>query len=47
MGVVEVILVLKAVSEQAIETDVGEPDQAKSGDQRPILPPADCDDRCR
>jgi hypothetical protein len=47
MGVLEVIVVLEAVPDQAIDADVGEPDQAEREDQRLVLPPADCDGRCR
>ena len=39
--------VCKAVSDQAIDADVRKPDQAERDDQRLVLPPADCDNRCR
>jgi hypothetical protein len=47
MGVLEVIVVFQAVSDQAIEADVGEPDQAERDDQGLVLPPADGDNRRR
>jgi hypothetical protein len=47
MGVLEVVVVLKAVFDQAIEADVGERDQAERDDQGLVLPPADGDDRRR
>src|SRR4051812_43676553 len=47
MCVLELIVVLKAVAEQAIEADMGEPDQAKREDQRLVLPPPDCHDSGR
>jgi hypothetical protein len=47
VGVLEVVVVLQAVAEEAVKADVGEPDQADGDDKGFALPPAEPDHRCR
>jgi hypothetical protein len=43
VGVLEVVAVLQAVAQEAVETDVRQPDQAEGQDERPVLPPPEND----
>jgi len=43
MGVLEMIVVLQAVTEKAVNADVSEPDQAEGKDKVLALPPAEPD----
>jgi hypothetical protein len=47
MGVLEVVAVFQAVTEQPVRADMREPDQAEGQDQRPALPPAETRERGR
>lgn len=39
----EAVVVLEAAALEAVEADVGQPDQAQGQDQRPVLPPSEAD----
>ncbi len=43
----EAVVVLEAVAQEAVETDVGQPDQTQGQDQRPVLPPTQVDQHGR
>ncbi len=43
MGVLEMIVVLQAVAEEAVNADVSEPDQTEGKDKVLALPPAEPD----
>jgi hypothetical protein len=47
MGVLEMIVVLQSVAEEAVKADVAEPGQGEGQDKGSALPPAEPDHRCR
>ncbi|HXL95150.1 MAG TPA: hypothetical protein VN969_39990 [Streptosporangiaceae bacterium] len=47
MGVLEAVVVLESVAQEAVHADVGQPDQAQGQDQRVVLPPAQADQHGR
>ena len=43
VSVLEAVVVLEAVAQKVVKTDVGQPDEAQGQDQRPVLPPTQAD----
>jgi hypothetical protein len=47
MGVLEVVVVLEAVSQKSVQSDVGEPDEAEGENEILVPPPPDSDQEGR